>query len=115
MDMQQLTLAEIARALAAKEFSASELSSHLLARIKALDPQLNSFISLTEELAMSQARPPTAVALPVKAAPCSAPLWPIKTCSAPRVSAPAVARRFSTTSRRPMTPPWSTSSPLPVP
>ena len=56
MDMQQLTLAEIARALAAKEFSASELSSHLLARIKALDPQLNSFISLTEELAMSQAK-----------------------------------------------------------
>ena len=56
MDMQQLTLAEIARALAAKEFSASELSSHLLARIKALDPQLNSFISLTEELALSQAK-----------------------------------------------------------
>ena len=56
MDMQQLTLAEIARALAAKEFSASELSNHLLARIKALDPQLNSFISLTEELAMSQAK-----------------------------------------------------------
>ena len=56
MDMQQLTLAEIARALAAKEFSASELSSHLLARIKTLDPQLNSFISLTEELAMSQAK-----------------------------------------------------------
>ncbi|MFZ2321326.1 MAG: Asp-tRNA(Asn)/Glu-tRNA(Gln) amidotransferase subunit GatA [Pseudomonas sp.] len=54
--MQQLTLAEIARALAAKEFSASELSSHLLARIKTLDPQLNSFISLTEELAMSQAK-----------------------------------------------------------
>ena len=56
MDMQQLTLAEISRALAAKEFSASELSSHLLARIKALDPHLNSFISLTEELAMSQAK-----------------------------------------------------------
>ena len=56
MDMQQLTLAEISRALAAKEFSASELSSHLLARIKALDPQFNSFISLTEELAMSQAK-----------------------------------------------------------
>ena len=39
MDMQQLTLAEIARALAAKEFSASELSSHLLARIKALEAE----------------------------------------------------------------------------
>ena len=56
MDMQQLTLAEIARALAAKEFSASELSSHLLARNKALDPQLNSFITVTEELALEQAK-----------------------------------------------------------
>jgi aspartyl-tRNA(Asn)/glutamyl-tRNA(Gln) amidotransferase subunit A len=56
MDMHQLSLADISRALAAKEFSASELSSHLLARIKALDPQLNSFISVTEELAMSQAK-----------------------------------------------------------
>ncbi|MDO9322254.1 MAG: Asp-tRNA(Asn)/Glu-tRNA(Gln) amidotransferase subunit GatA [Pseudomonas sp.] len=54
--MHQLSLADISRALAAKEFSASELSSHLLARIKALDPQLNSFISVTEELALSQAK-----------------------------------------------------------
>jgi len=56
MDMHQLSLTDISRALAAKEFSASELSSHLLARIKALDPQLNSFISVTEELALSQAK-----------------------------------------------------------
>ena len=56
MDMQQLTLAEIARALAAKQFSAAELAQTLLARIKALDPQLNSFISLTDELALSQAK-----------------------------------------------------------
>ena len=56
MNMQQMTLAEIARALAAKQFSASELTSNLLARIKTLDPQLNSFISLTEELALSQAK-----------------------------------------------------------
>ncbi|MDP3846349.1 MAG: Asp-tRNA(Asn)/Glu-tRNA(Gln) amidotransferase subunit GatA [Pseudomonas sp.] len=54
--MHQLSLTDISRALAAKEFSASELSSHLLARIKALDPQLNSFISVTEELALSQAK-----------------------------------------------------------
>ncbi|MBP8171830.1 MAG: Asp-tRNA(Asn)/Glu-tRNA(Gln) amidotransferase GatCAB subunit A, partial [Pseudomonas sp.] len=54
--MQQLTLAEIARALAAKQFSAAELAQTLLARIKALDPQLNSFISLTDELALSQAK-----------------------------------------------------------
>ena len=56
MDMQQLTLAEIARALAAKQFSAAELAQTLLARIKTLDPQLNSFISLTDELALSQAK-----------------------------------------------------------
>jgi aspartyl-tRNA(Asn)/glutamyl-tRNA(Gln) amidotransferase subunit A len=56
MDMHQLTLGEISRALAAKEFSASELSSTLLARIKALDSQLNSFITVTEELALRQAK-----------------------------------------------------------
>ena len=53
--MHQLTLAEIARALAAKEFSAVELTRSLLARIQQLDPQLNSFISVTEELALAQA------------------------------------------------------------
>ena len=54
--MHQLSLAEIARALAAKQFSAEELSNHLLSRINALDPQLNSFITVTEELAISQAK-----------------------------------------------------------
>jgi aspartyl-tRNA(Asn)/glutamyl-tRNA(Gln) amidotransferase subunit A len=56
MDMQQLTLAQIGRALAAREFSAEELAKTLLTRIKALDPQLNSFITLTEELALQQAK-----------------------------------------------------------
>src|SRR5690606_24449726 len=54
--MHQLTLAEIARALAAKQFSAEELSRELLGRIRQLDPQLNSFITVTEELALEQAR-----------------------------------------------------------
>ncbi|MBX9753230.1 MAG: Asp-tRNA(Asn)/Glu-tRNA(Gln) amidotransferase subunit GatA [Pseudomonadaceae bacterium] len=54
--MHQLSLAEIARALAAKQFSAEELSRHLLSRINALDPQLNSFITVTEELAIRQAK-----------------------------------------------------------
>lgn len=53
--MHQLTLAEIARALAAKEFSAVELTRGLLARIRQLDPQLNSFITVTEEPALAQA------------------------------------------------------------
>jgi aspartyl-tRNA(Asn)/glutamyl-tRNA(Gln) amidotransferase subunit A len=56
MDMQQLTLSQISQALASKDFSAVELTQNLLARIKAIDPQLNSFISLTEELALAQAQ-----------------------------------------------------------
>lgn len=54
--MHQLTLAEIARALAAKEFSSEELSSALLARIQTLDPQLHSFITVTADQALEQAR-----------------------------------------------------------
>jgi len=56
MDMHQLTLAEIARGLAAKQFSAEELTRTLLARIARLDSQLNAFISVTEELALEQAK-----------------------------------------------------------
>jgi len=54
--MHQLTLAEIARALADKQFSSEELTRSLLARVQQLDPQLNSFISVTEELALEQAK-----------------------------------------------------------
>lgn len=54
--MHQLTLADINRALAAKKFSAQELTQHLLTRIKQLDPQLNSFITVTEESALAQAK-----------------------------------------------------------
>ncbi|EIK54301.1 aspartyl/glutamyl-tRNA amidotransferase subunit A [Stutzerimonas stutzeri TS44] len=54
--MHRLTLAQIARGLAAKDFSAVELSDALLARIAQLDPQLNSFITVTAEQARSQAQ-----------------------------------------------------------
>ena len=54
--MHQLTLAEIARGLADKKFSSEELTRTLLARIAQLDPQLNSFITQTEALAISQAQ-----------------------------------------------------------
>jgi aspartyl-tRNA(Asn)/glutamyl-tRNA(Gln) amidotransferase subunit A len=54
--MHHLTLAEIARALADKQFSAVELTQTLLARIARLDPQINSFISVTPELAQAQAK-----------------------------------------------------------
>ncbi|WP_438281704.1 amidase family protein, partial [Pseudomonas alabamensis] len=54
--MHQLTLAEIARGLADKSFSSEELTGALLARIRSLDPSINSFISVTDELALEQAR-----------------------------------------------------------
>ncbi|MEB0079451.1 Asp-tRNA(Asn)/Glu-tRNA(Gln) amidotransferase subunit GatA [Pseudomonas sp. CCI3.2] len=54
--MHHLTLAEIARGLAEKKFSSEELTQVLLARIAQLDPQINSFITLTEDLATVQAR-----------------------------------------------------------
>lgn len=54
--MHQLSLAEIARGLADKSFSSQELTGALLSRIKQLDPQLNSFITVTEQQALDQAR-----------------------------------------------------------
>ncbi|WP_455913889.1 Asp-tRNA(Asn)/Glu-tRNA(Gln) amidotransferase subunit GatA [Pseudomonas syringae] len=54
--MHQMTLAEIARGLADKKFSSEELTRTLLARIAQLDPQINSFITVTEDLAITQAQ-----------------------------------------------------------
>jgi aspartyl-tRNA(Asn)/glutamyl-tRNA(Gln) amidotransferase subunit A len=54
--MHQLTLAEIARGLAAKHFSSEELTRTLLARIQTLGASLNAFITVTEALALEQAR-----------------------------------------------------------
>ncbi|MFV3411413.1 Asp-tRNA(Asn)/Glu-tRNA(Gln) amidotransferase subunit GatA [Pseudomonas nitroreducens] len=54
--LHQLTLAEVARGLADKQFSAQELTTALLARIQQLDPQLNSFITVTGESALAQAK-----------------------------------------------------------
>ena len=53
--MHQLTLASISKALAAKQFSVRELTSHLLTRIEQLDPQLNSFITISQDAALQQA------------------------------------------------------------
>ncbi|BAP43494.1 aspartyl/glutamyl-tRNA amidotransferase subunit A [Pseudomonas sp. StFLB209] len=54
--MHQMTLAEIARGLADKKFSSEELTRNLLERINKLDPQINSFITVTEDLAITQAQ-----------------------------------------------------------
>lgn len=54
--MHQLTLANISKALADKQFSARELTEHLLSRIEQLDPQLNSFITVSKDSALQQAQ-----------------------------------------------------------
>lgn len=50
------TIAELSKALASKEFSAVELTEHYLDRINRLDKTINSFITVTPELALKQAR-----------------------------------------------------------
>ncbi|MCH9646364.1 MAG: Asp-tRNA(Asn)/Glu-tRNA(Gln) amidotransferase subunit GatA [Proteobacteria bacterium] len=52
--MHQKTIAELAQGLKDKEFSSVEITQHYLDRIKQSD--LNAFITVTDELAMSQAR-----------------------------------------------------------
>ncbi|REC96566.1 Asp-tRNA(Asn)/Glu-tRNA(Gln) amidotransferase subunit GatA [Kushneria indalinina] len=53
--MHDKTLAELARGLAAGDFSSRELTTSLLARIKRHDPAINSFITVTEEQALEDA------------------------------------------------------------
>lgn len=53
--MHDKTLKQLADALAAGQISSVELTRLYLDRIRQLDPQLNSFITVTEELALDQA------------------------------------------------------------
>ncbi len=54
--MHNNTIAELAEGLTNKTFSSEELTRHYLDRIKTLDGQFNSFITITGELALAQAR-----------------------------------------------------------
>lgn len=54
--MAHKTAAEIAKGLANKEFSSVEYTQSLLDRIKKLDSVVNSFITITEEQALNQAK-----------------------------------------------------------
>ena len=50
------TVAGISAGLARGEFSAEEIARHFLARIEALDARINSYVTVTAELAIAQAR-----------------------------------------------------------
>lgn len=54
--MHNKTLAQLSQALHAKEISSVELTQHFLDRISRFDEQLNSFITVTSERALEQAR-----------------------------------------------------------
>ena len=54
--MHNKTLAELKIGLAKREFSSVELTRHFLDRIKSLDENYNSFISVTEDSALASAR-----------------------------------------------------------
>ena len=53
--MHKKTVAEISRSLQAREFSSVEITRHLLSRIDSLDKNLNSFITVTADLALAAA------------------------------------------------------------
>lgn len=54
--MHKMTLAELSRQLAQKTFSSVELTQHFLDRIQRFDKSLNSFITLTKDSALAQAK-----------------------------------------------------------
>ncbi len=54
--MHHETLAQLSAALKAKEISSVELTQYFIDRIKEFDPQLNSFITVCEEQALTQAK-----------------------------------------------------------
>src|SRR5690349_16873296 len=55
-DLNWLTIADAARLIESRRLSPVELTETLLARIAALDPQINAFLLLTPEKAREQAR-----------------------------------------------------------
>ncbi|MBI5413664.1 Asp-tRNA(Asn)/Glu-tRNA(Gln) amidotransferase subunit GatA [Candidatus Peregrinibacteria bacterium] len=61
MNPSSLTIHEAAQALREKKISSLELTKDCLARIKKLEPKLNAYITVAEELALKQAKEADAV------------------------------------------------------
>ena len=55
--MHEKTVAELSRELESGKISSVELTRHFLDRLKQEDGQYNSFITITEEQALAEARP----------------------------------------------------------
>jgi aspartyl-tRNA(Asn)/glutamyl-tRNA(Gln) amidotransferase subunit A len=55
-DLTQFTIHEAYRLLKDKEISSIELTKSYLERIKKVEPQVKAFVTVTEDLALEQAR-----------------------------------------------------------
>ena len=55
MDFRTESIADLAARVRAKHISARELTSHALARIDALNPQVNAFVAVDGERALAEA------------------------------------------------------------
>ena len=67
--MHAMTLAQMARGLAAGEFSSEELVGHLLDRIGRLDGELNAFVTVTGDAALEAAQAADAARVAGRAGP----------------------------------------------
>ena len=56
MDLHKLYLSEQLEGIKSGEFSSTELTTHYLERISKFDEDLNSFITVTEDQAIAQAK-----------------------------------------------------------
>lgn len=54
--MHNKTIAELAQGLHQKQFSSLELTTHFLQRIQGHNKRLNAFVTITDELALAQAK-----------------------------------------------------------
>lgn len=54
-DLHRLTIKELSNGLKQRDFSSRELTQHYLNRIAKIDPQVNSYVTVTPELALVQA------------------------------------------------------------
>jgi aspartyl-tRNA(Asn)/glutamyl-tRNA(Gln) amidotransferase subunit A len=56
VELHKQSITELSRALQAKEIKAVDLAQHFLNRIEQYDPAINSFITVTKDLALEQAK-----------------------------------------------------------
>jgi Asp-tRNAAsn/Glu-tRNAGln amidotransferase A subunit and related amidases len=56
LNIYDLSIAQVSSMLKNGEISSSELTKASMERLKSIEPKLDSFLSITEELAMSQAK-----------------------------------------------------------